>query len=800
MLRRFSAIYSSARILRALKLNPNLIVPYSRRFLCSRPKDNRQSKDDLADWMRNSLHEPIPTQQFPSEVHDQDLASQDKLVCRPFVFIVSEDDYRHGWYFRFKSGDLGVVKHVLRLVNEKRTLFTFAQIVILLRRLKYLRRNFEAHEIFFAYQSYLRHLWANELNQDAYCNFLEIVLRVEDSLGNYEICEELFSEYIKFPNLNGKIISIGLRSFIENNNLQLAKEFYIQALKNPDTFPLTEEELAFFLNDLGRHGDYKSVQVFFTLWLKKKSSGATRYLPSHGLLSLVHGMYRKSGDQEFLVDFLSHDVLQKTGYPHGILFELNEFFYNLHSRDLWSQTKIESKIKHFVVELRSWKQKREEFYLFLLNFFVLSKDFTNIKLILSLIQRDHEIRLKPKFHLAIARYFVNEGMLGDLMGYYSDVLKRRGGGSLHLRISIIDQLCKCALFAHPILSKEIANEFKVLLNKDEYIRQFPRLDLFLKRLSRIWPKSMKTGAANFPRILDFSPVDYERLEVFENRINHGDLGGAKSLIVENLRRGVQPSFNLHYCILQKCMKLQLPSFAKTMDELFLSSSQRSPIKLKILWLRYEILNEYRASQTALGTISLSKVRILSSKLLDFERHHQAVLDFVHYMQVAQISLQIREYEVASGLLHRGFTLMNEKDKRHWQIYYMTALKLSARVYDMQTFLKILHEWNENMRASWITHDCLRQIKSYCKLFSKRSNCIFNYDENIMLEIVNARGSLVHKYTNLKFEGLDAMRELMGFLKKWLDMEMQSQKKLLNDRQAILSKSSEEQKTIDGGIK
>lgn len=799
MLRRFSVIYSAARILRALELHSSIFVPYSRRFSCLRPRNSQQSKDDITNWVKSSFNDPISIQQTTSVENVQESALSRPLYHHSVVRIVPKEDYSRDWFYRFNSGDLDVVKEVLELATEKMTIFNFPQIVTLLRRLKYLRRNFEAHEIFCVYQSYLRHLCENDIDQAAYCDFLEIVLSVEDSLGNYKICEELFSEYIKFPNLSAKSITIGFRSFIENNNLQLAKEFYIQALKSPDTFPLSEKELISFLNDLGEHRDYKSVQTFFNLWLKKKSNDITGYIPSRALLCLVHGMYRKNHNEGFLADFLSHEVVQKADYSHDVLFELNEFYYTLHCRHCWSQSKLESKISYFTVELRYCKEKREEFYLFLLNFFVLTKDFTNIKFVLSLIQKDSVVKLRPKFHLAIARYFVNEGMLRDLMGYYSDVIKRRGADNLHLRISIIAQLYRCALLAYPILANDFSNEFMLLLNRDEYVRQFPRLKEFLNRLSRVQPRGIKT-AARYTGVLELSPVDYERLEIFENCVNQGDLMGAKSFILEDLRRGIQPSFKLHYCVLQKFLKLQLPSLAKTLDELFLSMYQRNPIKLKILWLRYGIINEYEALRKSMEWIPLSKYRVLSSKLLDFERHHQAVLDFVNYMQLTQICLQIREYELAVGLLQRGVVLINKNDKRHWQIYYMTALKLSARAYDVESFLKLLQEWNENSKASLISHNSLRQIKSYVKLFAKRTNRIPNYDENIGKEMFGACECLVHKYVNLKFEGLDAMHDLMNFLKNWLDLEMQSQKKLLNDRRAVLlARVSKEQNTIDNSI-
>lgn len=798
MLRRFSIIYSAARILRNLEIYPNLRLSYSRPFSCRSPVDNQQGKDDIANWVKSSLHEPIPSQHFPRTVRSHVPTSSGSPEFCPTRFIVSEEEYWDEWYLGFKLGDLNVVGLVLKKALKEKTLFKFAHIVTLLKSLKYLRRNHDAHEIFCAYKDYLAYL-RQDGDDEAYCDFLEVSLRVESTLSNYKICEELFSEYIKFPNLKAELITVGLRSFLENNNLQLAREFYIQALNNPDTFPMSSKELTELLRDLSRHGDCRSIQTFFDLWLKKKCTEgpeSTKYYPSYSLLSLIHRMYLRRNDENGLMHVLSREVVQKTGYQDDVLFELNEFFHILHCQGFILQSDMEAKIHYFITRLRFRKERREEFYLFLLNSFVLSKDFTNLKYVLCLIQKDSDIELKPKFHLAIARYFVNQGMLHNLVEYYSDILKRGGPESLQLRVSVIDQLYRCASYAHPALTREIVNEFKVILNKDLYIPEFPQLRDFLKKLSRIQIKKGGNGSDEFGMI-NMSQIDYERLEIFQRFVSRRDLVGARLYILENLRRGTQPSLNFHYCILQKCLDLQLPSLGKTLDDLFSSTYQEIPVKLKILWLRYDISNQYNSLLTHAEPFSVSKVKVLVSRLQDFERHHQSVLNFRNYMQLTQISLLIREYATAESLLQRAVSLMDERDKQQWQIYYMTSLKLAARVYDMDMFLRLIDEWVGNSKASWITHDCLRQVKSFVKLFAKRGDCIPNYDENLRLEIVSACERLVQKYTDLKFEGLDSMHALSKFLKDWLDMEMRYRAKLLRSRRAELEKQlSEENATTD----
>lgn len=800
MLRKFSIRYSTARILWNLETYSRLHLSYSRPFSCLGPADNQQGKDDIANWVRSSLNEPIPSQHFPRAVGNQVLNPNRTSHLCPLIQVVSEEEFCEEWYLRFRRGDSEVVNTVLKKIREDRVFFRFGQIEMLLGTLKYLRRNFDGHKIFCAYRDFLPYLRQDDDDNEAYCKFLETTLRIENSLANYKICEELFSEYIKFPNIKPEVITVGLRSFLENNNLQLAREFYMQALSNPDAFPMGDKQLTELLRLLSDHREYRSVRTFFNLWLKKKcqaESDGTDHQPSFSALSLVHRTYLKTNDKDGLVDFLSQDVVQKTGYPWDVSRELNDFYHALHCGSLILQSDIETRIQEFAAKLSSNQKKREEFYLFLLNSFALSKDFANLKFVLCLIQKDCEIELKPKFHLAIARYFVNQGMLHNLLEYYSDVLRRGGPDCLQLRVSIINQLCRCASYSHPALTKEIINEFKVILSRDMYITEFPQLRQFLRKLSRIRLKGIH-GNEEFG-ILEMSQVDYDRLEMFEKFVCRGDLAGARLFILENLRQGIQPSFNFHYCILQKCLNLQLPSLAKTLDDLFSGVYKEVPVKLKILWLRYEILTQYNTLLTHEELFSVAKIKVLASRLQDFERQYQSALNFRSYMQLTQISLSIREYTTSELLLQRAISLMDERDKRHWQIYYLTSLKLAARIYDMNTFLKLVNEWIENSRASWITHDCLRQVKSFAKLFAKREDSIPNYDENLRLEIASSCERLVHKYTSLKFEGLDSMRVLSKFLKDWLDMEMRYRAKLLKSRRAELETQLSEESANASGI-
>ena len=105
------------------------------------------------------------------------------------------------------------------------------------------------------------------------------------------------------------------------------------------------------------------------------------------------------------------------------------------------------------------------------------------------------------------------------------------------------------------------------------------------------------------------------------------------------------------------------------------------------------------------------------------------------------------------------------------MYYMTALKLSTRLYKSQDFLRTLKDWKQNTNASLISHGCIRQIKAFTKLFVKRRNQNFDYDYEVAQEISKEIELAVEKYVGLKFEGLNESRKLCKLLTRWLNQEM-----------------------------
>lgn len=779
MLRRKPALYLTSRIFRLLDVNSALYVSYLRGFSSLGPVENQQNKDDIESWVKSSLLEPMPAQHFSSPMktttgYQSPVPRMYIVNGNPMTFM-SEKEYLSCWHSRFSRGDLDVVKSVIAMVHVSQKLFTMRQLMKLIESMKAARRSYEIHEIYCTYQDYITLLNEYDPNARLYHQFLETIILAEDFLKNYQVCEKLFSEYIKFPNVKPRILSIGLRSFIENNNLQLAKEFFFQALNNPETFPITAVEFDFFLRTIKRFNDFDSMKYFFNLWLTKKcddGESSKRYYPTYRTLSIFHETYMLFNDEAGLKDFLSNEIVKRTGYESDLLFRLNEFCQNLHKKSITTsstQSDIVEKIDYFLSLLKDKTSERRQFFLSLLKAFVSIDDFKNLKYTMKRIQDDKDIHLSGAFHLVIARYFVNHGLLRHLIDYYSDIVRKQSTGRIRLRIGHIQQLWDCALQNYPILTKEITNEMKITLNRDEYIREFPHIKQLIKQTSQVTRRKVM-GGEEFLRS-ELSQLDLERLHAFEQRIATGYFAKAEPSILENMRQGIKPQFNFYLCALRKCLDSSLPSVAKMLDDLFLKSYYKVPLKVSILWLRYDIQSKYKLGASKSGPLALSKSQLIEFQINEFVRSNEESLSFQNLLQLSQLCIYVRAYKPASTLLEQARIRIDEQDKQQWLMYYMTALKAYARLYDPVKFLNLLKEWNANPNAKCVSRGCIRQVKVFTKLYHKKRDFVVNYDEEVMQSISTEIEYLVERYTSSKFEGLNDMNKMCSFLKSWLNQEM-----------------------------
>lgn len=791
MLRRKQLLCRTSRILRIFQFRVDTGFCH-RKYSWLRSIDSHQEKDEIKDWVKGSLHEPLPAQHFPDRLKN-DENNNITSVSSEFdytITMISEGEYRIQWRDDFRKADLNTVGNVIEKAQQG-MLFDISQIIVLVRALRSVQRDYEIHELYCAYRKYL-HLMDGGIAQSSLIQeFLEIVLRVEESLGNFDSCETLFSEYIKYPKLDPQIILIGLRTFIRNDNLQLAKQFFIQVLDNPDTFPITTSELKLLLSDLSKFNELDTVKFIFRLWLTKKcddNPSSFENYPDYDILSTMHRLYLRLNDKDGLEKFLTLEAVKRSNYPNDVMFEIVEFCHQLRrnkTTDDSDENDLPMKMDSFLLSLQNRRSDRRKFYLLVLDSLVKRNDFASIRHVVSRVKDDAEIHLDGAFHLKIATFFVKQGLLSHLLQYYSEVVRTQAAGRIRLKVAHIEQLWLCAIQTYPSLTREITNEVKVLLDKDKFVRQFTGLQRVIKQTSQVKQRRQMGGQEYVKSAL--TSTDFEKLQKFESAISRSDVAGATTTILESLKQGARPRFDFYFSAVRICLRSSLPALAKVLSDVILKS-YNSPLKLNILWLRYDALNQYRSTVSKSEMLSSNKVPLIETQLKEFERGHQSSLNFQNYLQLAQISIGIRDYHHASLLVEKSFSLIDNQDRQQWLMYYMTALKLAARLYDSKEFIKVLRHWNQNPEAKLISRGCIRQIKAFIKLFEKRRDQVSDYDAAVRHQMSKEVEFAVEKYVNLKFEGLNETRKLCNILASWLKQEMKERSKIERKRRKVLNLS------------
>ncbi|QLL34715.1 hypothetical protein HG536_0H00900 [Torulaspora globosa] len=760
-----------------------------RYFTCLRSAE-RESEDDIADWVKGSLYEPIPSQHF--QVPGSNHGGFASKILHPPLKVVSEESYLKEWHARFVEADLRTVSLVLEGIRNKTMLFSLPHLMTLLRSLHSIRRYYEIHEIYCVLEDCASFIKDEDTYPNIRQEFLKIVLNAEDILGNYKLCESVFSEYIKLPTLERYSISIGLKSFLRNDNLQLAKQFFIQILENPETFPITKTEFKMFCRELSNLQDLDSMMFIFKLWVKKRcmrDGSITCCDLDYETLSLFHRLFIQSGDRKGLEEFLEHEVVKKTGYQADVVFQITEFCQSLHQIKRESSSVEDAttkKIDKFLTILEGRPIDRRHFCLSVLDALVMGDDFSSIRHVIEKVQQDKEIHLDGSFHLTIAKFFVRHGMLNQMVQYYSDIVLNRAAGRIRLKISHVEQLWDCALQAYPTLTREITNELKVILTKKQYIRAFPQLHQVLKQTSKVRKRKVMGGEEHFKSGLP--QVDYERLRRFESFIASHDIASATDTALESLKRGTKPHFDFYLCAIRECLSSSLPNLAKTLSDM-LSKRYKVPLKLNILWLRYDIASKYQSTISQSEMLSFRKVPLLEAQLAEFVRLHRESLNFQNYLQLSQISILIRDYNHADILISEAANLIDKRSRQQWLMYYMTALKIAARLYRADDFLALLRAWNQNGDAKLVTRGCIRQVKAYRKLFEKRADRLAAVHNASLADISKEIELLVEKHVFFKFEGLNESRKLYTLLQRWLSQEIKELLRIERKRRKTLTSTA-----------
>ena len=753
-----------------------------------------QKYSELTRWIKSSLIEKTTPDRLPSGNNGgYRLPQTTNLMINNNINgipTVDSDTFDIIWRHKFEIGDVKTAGVVCKRIRNRRTFFNLPQLFILIDSLMYIGRFVEIHKIYKLYSGFLGYLLSTrgrdyeEEDDDIYGKLLEDLIVVEYTLKNYDICENLFSYYIKNPGIKSRILLIGLHSFIENGNLQLSKEFFVQVMMDRGIYPLEIEDFYSFLKYLTRVSDVKHVKFFFQVWLKYSSDSDALDTPDFRILSLIHGIYLTTGDTQELNNFLNNEKVKRTGYLDGIQFEITTFFSDFSRKSkqfLYSngQTSsisepIRSKIQKFRDTLLSQGertiQQRHFLYESLLKLCVQTNNLDELQKVLEMIYHDSAVGMDPGFHEIISRYFVKNGQVSYLLDYYKELVGTKSEININ---SLLFSLYKCFTIAYPNLVEEYKNEIRLVLRSD-YIYYLP----WTSKFERIWSGENKLSHAD--------EVTYREFKRF---LSEDDIIRAKELLISRARGGIKPKPQMYHLMLRHCLKHKYTNLAMIISDIIGDMSRDDAL--------YHVKAELALLQWSLGNNDVDTPEEKVSKVEELEKKFANELNFQNMIQLANIYINLGDYTNSKRLIQGSRTKMNELLFNQWLMYYMTYLKYATRTLDIDTFLSILVEWNSNNFANYIDRNAIRQIKSFKDYFITRfkrphgrrnvgyATSNPEYIATMLGEINNNLTALCDMYGDRKSEGLNTLNEISVFLRGILDQEVKKREEEFKRKQAEL---------------
>ncbi|SCU97389.1 LADA_0H06040g1_1 [Lachancea dasiensis] len=672
-----------------------------------------------------------------------------------------------------------------RLISQSKevTASLPAELLHILFALGRLHQFYVIHKL---YKTFRLHLLASKhsILPETYSQLVELMLKTEFALRNYDLCEALFSEYIKFPKIKPGMIEIGLVTFVKNKNIPLAKEFYAQILKDPETFPITPHTLHVFAFEIFKASDLALLKQIIYTWLKEAS--APQLMPENRTIALLHRLLLNFEDFEGIGTLNSHPRIQISNYNDSDDYRLCLFRNDLAKSKLVTTLEITGALELLLAQTAV--PRRVEFYIEALNAFVSRNNLADIKLITTRALSDRSVQLTNGFHKRVCHYFVKNGLLKTLVQYMRDVI--RTSPECQINHVYVEQLWSCAIENYPILSREFTKDLQLTLDKDSYLRQYHWLGHFItSKLNRRLLTNESNGGA-LHKYLALSPhFSPDCAKAIADCVEIGDAARIRAIILNELQHGIRPRFPVLYSLLKILMDDCIES-ARIVDNIMRETYHNIPLKLDILWLKHSTLKITSESAQKGHTIAAKTEASLmaSQKVKDFERERRLHLNFQNYMQLSSIFLVLQDPTTATFCLDQGKKRMNSNNQRDWFIYYSNALKIHTRARDPLSFLSVLSEWNKNRNAGLITRDSLRSCKGYVKYLTKHSAASSSHMSNRdMIKLINEEiDALLVRYVNYKFEGLNDMRMASQFLHEWMNNDA---KKRVAEAPTMASKDS-----------
>lgn len=800
---------------------------YSNNHLLAENNNKIKEHNDIFNWMQDSTGISIMNtkfdtkQQLPSKVQVPVIENQiNSHNSGSNLRMIPSKEFEKQWLKQFQKGDLRDVQIVLRMFNDAKLVFSLHQLSFLVKSLNFHLHYQEIHKLFVGYQKIMSTLIENisELKEDEQLlvsELFETFLKTEEMFRNYDYCEEIFSYYIQASHIKPRMILIGLKSFIRNNNIQLAIQVYIQALENPDIFPMDKKVLYTFLVYLHKYSNFSTVKYVFNLWIEKKCSKdaptqylntpiiSDEYLPDNTILSLMHKIYlHDNSNHEELQKFLEKPI--NSNYLKSPLYEMNCLIKEAKSLKSNKRDAINDQLFTLLKKGQELSVIENNTMIHdILVFCVGQKDFSKAINAITFVENERKGQIDYKYCSIISSCFLQCGFFDLFFEYYKQLRAKDTSNYLHINENIISQYWTALVEAYPYLFNEIRNDFGILISKDEYKKIYPWLSHFSTSIL----KQSKSSKRNQKNKKDYwistnMYIDFERLKTIKSLLKENKEEEIKQYLTKELKQGTCPHFSFFYHLLDIFLTQQKKDLVKFLENTITHHTfYYIPLKYEILKLRHEIehlknLNiqvqlentneELMFGQNYPKSVIHSQLRDrVGNKLKKFYNKNKTEFNFQNYIQFSQIAIEGYRFDFAYSALENSENAINKNDRKQLHVFYLTKLRLQARSHDHSGFCETLTEWNHNSSADLLTRKAIKEVKRSIWYFNKKKKTlgdIYNFDPLVMNERLNTeQDKFIERYGQLRKKGLLQINIHLKFLKKWLDDDLKTHMKLYQEK-------------------
>lgn len=715
---------------------------------------------EIAGWIKQSLFEHNPIQK----------SSQCGSSGNPTktTNTVDKKQWEKKWKVRFQNGRIQCVNDVIILKKKGLALFTTSQLLVLLTSLSKLQLFYDIDRVYQVYRSELENAETSMNDKQELFELLKIMILTESRLHNYDVVALFFRKYIKQPNLHPTYINMGLKALLENNDFITARQFFEHMLNKQDVFPVTHRTLQILLTYINHSDDLLALKTVFESWLQKGPS-----LPNKDSISLVHKQFLKFDEEnsnKYWRLLLSHPRLQETKYEKSDRYAILELMRKF-KNNLAGMEEVNALLKNISPEEKSY------LYWQVLDRYVEQDNYEMLKLTMDQIKDDPEVTVDQHHHASMLKYFAKTGSLGDFINYVK-MVRESSPESLTFNPFLFFQLWECAFQAHPVLRENMEKKMKKLCNHEWYKRTYPWLVKSVE--SQVFKRTETTSGDDTFSRRNEKRVDTKLLKRLQNILRGRRYRRAKSIILDQARLGIRPNFPFYYTLKKFCVNNGHLPMSNMLDNTLRSTYRIIPVKVSILNLRH---NLYRlAYQLRKTNQSIEVVRQSSLKLIDgFVKHHSEKLNFQNYLQLGMLASRYQGRYLCDKMYSKAIQCRDPSDARATYMLYRSLLAYFVRSEEPKKYLSTLRKLNKEPHFI-LTKYLLNTVKYNIAYFDRKSS---DNTDAMLIEFVKLR----ERYAFIKLEGLDAIKELMTFLKAWLSHESLKQKKLTHRKQLELRKRS-----------